>query len=519
MKTVESRLVTTRMSGNTSDNDGASAAADAIENEVVALEEVEKPTSQDTLDGKHAMELARYWYATLGPYRHMYRIRPINAYENEKCQWSIKFTVVPATNVRYFRRFHYSRSEGTTEWEVTHWSDDAEHPASADFDPDDYDDDDEMETLEEEELLGHEEDNSNELDELNADAELSIEELKKKYGLMDDSVDAAESSESLPEERDGKRKRSPSGSPHDETTTRHSNGNEDSPVVKKKTKVENDGGVFEDSIGHLPSTPLTPKGRERRRRSFTSSYAETEEDVKRETEELLKSNALDMLQSDPDSLIVKLSVPHSTFLNLYFHPSSHEEDTEIYSSRLGNQNTIRIGAQYQADLNTISNEASQLEGLCECLWEPHPNLNLVDYTKKSTSEAFRPGCALEAALTHLHACDYNLKRAEKEPQLCAPVEIPWSLKEMDTFESGLAKYGKAFGLIRNDLSSRTHKELVEFYHYWKKTTRYDAFVARYRGYKGISRPKDLLRPGNANKHFVPTALNLDAVPISTSCLP
>jgi len=72
--------------------------------------------------------------------------------------------------LRYFRRFHYTQTADSSAWEVGFWTDDAEHPLSADFDPDDYDDDDEMDTLEYEERLELEnrETADDEIDDLNA---------------------------------------------------------------------------------------------------------------------------------------------------------------------------------------------------------------------------------------------------------------------------------------------------------------------------------------------------------------
>ena len=52
------------------------------------------------------------------------------------------------------RRFHYHKKEGEGNgWEVVQWSDDAEVPDYVDFDPDEHDEDDDMETFEEEEAL------------------------------------------------------------------------------------------------------------------------------------------------------------------------------------------------------------------------------------------------------------------------------------------------------------------------------------------------------------------------------
>ena len=43
--------------------------------------------------------------------------------------------------------------------------------------------------------------------------------------------------------------------------------------------------------------------------------------------------------------------------------------------------------------------------------------------------------------------------------------------------------------------ARSLAQIVGCYYSWKITPRYDAFVERYHGYKGVARTKDLMRPG------------------------
>ncbi|EGD82532.1 hypothetical protein PTSG_11976 [Salpingoeca rosetta] len=149
-----------------------------------------------------AMSLAAEWYKSKGPYGATYTMRPFRAFKNAPAQWSIKFKVSPDTSFVYFRRFHMSVEGGAAV--VTDWSEDPEVPPGVDYDPaddGDGDDDDETTLREDEEALG---DDDDELADLQADNELSVEELMAKYyggGDGDGDGDGKDDGASMEEER------------------------------------------------------------------------------------------------------------------------------------------------------------------------------------------------------------------------------------------------------------------------------------------------------------------------------
>lgn len=69
---------------------------------------------------------------------------------------------------------------------------------------------------------------------------------------------------------------------------------------------------------------------------------------------------------------------------------------------------------------------------------------------------------------------------------------PWSEEECRNFEAGLRLHGKDFFTIKTSkLTSRSVKELVNFYYLWKKTERHDVFTSRTR----LEKKKYALHPG------------------------
>lgn len=69
---------------------------------------------------------------------------------------------------------------------------------------------------------------------------------------------------------------------------------------------------------------------------------------------------------------------------------------------------------------------------------------------------------------------------------------PWSEEECRAFEAGLRLHGKDFVAIRaNKVTTRSIKELVNFYYLWKKTERHDVFTSRTR----LEKKKYALHPG------------------------
>ncbi|XP_074601188.1 mesoderm induction early response protein 1 [Brevipalpus obovatus] len=103
----------------------------------------------------------------------------------------------------------------------------------------------------------------------------------------------------------------------------------------------------------------------------------------------------------------------------------------------------------------------------------------------------------ENALYTLHHCGYNIEEAlrRKKMHQCSTLYepmTPWSNDECTCFEEGLKIFGKDFHQIqKNKISTRSVAELVQFYYFWKKTERYDAFASKQR----IDKKKYSLHPG------------------------
>ncbi|PIK39275.1 putative mesoderm induction early response protein 1-like [Apostichopus japonicus] len=86
----------------------------------------------------------------------------------------------------------------------------------------------------------------------------------------------------------------------------------------------------------------------------------------------------------------------------------------------------------------------------------------------------------EKALFILLQCGHSVDEAlrRNRMQIVAPTDelSLWSEEECRNFESGLRTYGKNFYLIhRHKVRTRSVGELVHFYYLWKKTERHDAF--------------------------------------------
>lgn len=119
---------------------------------------------QAMLTEDEVQRLAKDWYENYGPYRGTYEYRPMAAFRTSETEWSVSFRVQPDTGYLYFRQFTFTKSsEG--EWEVVGWAEDPEHPDVDAFNPDDYDEEDDLETLEQEEYLArlHHESHAEEL--------------------------------------------------------------------------------------------------------------------------------------------------------------------------------------------------------------------------------------------------------------------------------------------------------------------------------------------------------------------
>ena len=138
---------------------------------------------------------------------------------------------------------------------------------------------------------------------------------------------------------------------------------------------------------------------------------------------------------------------------------------------------------------------------------PLSNLNKED-NSNSTSQDARPDLSTEEyfqdeeqLLYLLLQCNFNfeeaLRRRGLDPfkyYLHEPMSL-WSQEECLGFEHGLRIYGKNFRSIReNQVSTRTHAELVAFYYLWKKSERHDVYTNQYK----LDRKRCLSHPGTTD---------------------
>ncbi len=55
----------------------------------------------------------------------------------------------------------------------------------------------------------------------------------------------------------------------------------------------------------------------------------------------------------------------------------------------------------------------------------------------------------------------------------------WSPLEISVFEGSIALYGKHFNTIQKNVKTKTVKECIEFYYFWKKTSHYKQWKKTY----------------------------------------
>eukprot|EP00035_Acanthoeca_spectabilis_P031344 m.13710 g.13710 ORF g.13710 m.13710 type:complete len:541 (+) comp4701_c0_seq1:1577-3199(+) len=448
-------------------------ADEADGDEAEPLPEVERPPREPELNSQYAQRLAEFWYATLGPYRHLYRMRAVKAYKNEEpLQWSVRFRVEPDVGGLYFRRFHFE-PDGEGGFHIMSWSEDPVAPEEDDFDPDDYNDDDDMETLEEEERIAMEsrESDNSELDDLEAESQMSLEELLAKYGM--EKVDPALAAVAEEEDDVIVGETAVAGAA---AAAAAADGNGEADAAGAAV-----GGTPQKrTLSDASDTPGEARPSEKRRRVDTTG-----------TVQVIEAGAA----GDVHAAIT------ARLLKEYFNPALYEEETDIYNSGSKlKKAVVRIGPEFQASLAVCGEPQLDKATLCELTWHPPPpgtdEIEVDSYVHTARSTSAKPGRATEAALTHLRQCAYSVATACIEPDDAAFAMRPWELAETEQFEAGLARFGKSFATIqRIHVPSRTVRAVVEYYYDWKRTERYNLFVAVYGGYKGIPRHKDLVRPG------------------------
>eukprot|EP00041_Stephanoeca_diplocostata_P016107 m.313726 g.313726 ORF g.313726 m.313726 type:complete len:625 (-) comp20258_c0_seq1:193-2067(-) len=519
---------------------GTSGATVEVDNDS-GLPIVHPPPLQPELTSSYAMRLAEYWYGGLGPYRHLYRMHARKAYRNSETQWSIKFQVEPNPGGIYFRRFHYQeldRGESERGYECVEWSEDPETPEEDDFDPTEYDEGDDLETLEEEEqmALDARESHEAEVNGLEADNELPLEELLAKYGMqsstpLEDPLAGNCKREASEEDPGG----ISSGRTRRRKRRRVSAPPEQHPDTTPTASAHVGSGTVQHTVavGETPPDPAdTPKGTDSAATAPAAAIGLPDNGRTMAGERHFAAPAAVAVgatsASGPLATRTAAAVPlgrqasgdgansHSNphhyleedtpekrdkRLRNYFDPSMYEEDTEIYTAN-ADMKEIRIGEGFQASAEQIGNvgdvSCSDPAQHCTLMWSPPTELlPAVDaYLNRATLALDANGRSIETAHMHLQQCAHDVARAEKEVSAHVVAgTVPWSDAEVHQFEYGLYLHGKAFGALRPMLPNRTLREIIEHYYVWKRSERYDLFVAQYNGYHGVARHKDTVRPG------------------------
>ncbi|KAK0409214.1 hypothetical protein QR680_004408 [Steinernema hermaphroditum] len=154
--------------------------------------------------------------------------------------------------------------------------------------------------------------------------------------------------------------------------------------------------------------------------------------------------------------------------------------------------TSRVGCSYQAELPEYvgKRHLKPRNRLNETLWIPEATENniLALYGTIGTERKY-PLYDDEQVLHALYSSGYRIPEAvellDEDVSINSPrrtVTVPrkkMTLEEVESFEEGIVNLGKNFFKIRNGyLPLRTTGELIEFYYFWKNSSRYDRLVDR-----------------------------------------
>lgn len=313
------------------------------------------------------------------------------------------------------------------------------------FDDGEEADDDEA-TLDEEEMLEGNDDYEDELRNLQDDADLPVEELRRRYyggaGIEDEyrSSDEAQS-----------------------TSTQDASVSRDTSGEVLEVSADSSAMISTDKPG-----PSTPDDSEQKHEShgYFSDVEDTEEDT-------------DYVPPDPWRREVRegpgyqANVPDCPS---FTSPYTGQERGSLLWSPVGglDQENIDKFLKEFYKLAFLNSESSKSADLSRC----------------NGFEERQPVKDDENALKALMDANYNADEALlrfpfakiNAPQISAPAEfVKLSEEECLLFEDGIRFFGKNFGAIhRMKLPHRTVGELVHFYYIWKKTERHDVFVEKTR---------------------------------------
>ena len=153
----------------------------------------------------------------------------------------------------------------------------------------------------------------------------------------------------------------------------------------------------------------------------------------------------------------------------------------------------RIGSEHQAEIpafqvvDEVKEEEPEVSELNEeKLWDPECAESLTDQemrqflTTACSMVSATPVTNLESGLKVLYKNCGNLRLASKELLRGAGVndedteqaeEGGWSDDEVDAFYDNLMRHGKDFAMISSGIGSKSVKQCVEFYYFWKNLCR------------------------------------------------
>lgn len=139
----------------------------------------------------------------------------------------------------------------------------------------------------------------------------------------------------------------------------------------------------------------------------------------------------------------------------------------------GVDKTPRVGAQFQADIpDDETSRISSSQDTSEMVWDPkianRVNPQAMQAYLKLANSCLVPGGSRneEQALEVLNQHGGNVQPA-LVALMAQPAARPWSDAEVNSFYEGLVKHHKDFGKIAADVGSRTVKECVAYYYWWK----------------------------------------------------
>jgi hypothetical protein len=346
---------------------------------------------------------------------------------------------------------------------------------SGDFEDDENYEDDE-DTLEEEEALGNDDNESDELRLLQEDNELSVEELRKKYGMMDQQeVDVSSPSASTTTFAVTEQRIAITGSNGETVEAVSVTSNVITTASTSRTALadlmlpsaaegaledEQDGDYIppanaywqkDPRVGPAYQTGALPFPKEYTKDSQISNGLETHKAVQLWS---VPRNLTDDLIDDFITECARLQCKQAS-------EASKGKSQEEPSSR-ASKNTAAVSS-VEAD-STTSASSSPLERLqTHCF-------NEEDLLYALFEENFNVTKAKERITNGV--AQVNAPRVTYVPPW-----KPFTESECDLFETGLRTEGKNFFVIHQTLlPNRTVGELVQYYYSWKKSERHDLYV-------------------------------------------